>query len=92
LGVANHNIPARSCKRLGRSVEFIEKLIACDPEHAIAILEEGAYVHPTEAVGVCGIVNENLEVVAVEPVQSILRAKPHEALTALHDLGYLRLR
>ena len=69
-----------TCKRLGSSIESIDELIASDPQRAIAILEEGANIHPAEAVGISWVVNEQFEVVAVVPVQPVLRAKPHEAL------------
>jgi hypothetical protein len=41
------------------------------------------YIYPAEAVAVSWIVNKNLEVVAVEPVQPILGAKPHKSLIIL---------
>jgi len=67
------------CKRLGRSIEFIEKLIASDPERAIAILEEGPNVDPAEAIGISWFVNEQFEVVAyrINLVQPILRVPNH---------------
>ena len=67
-------------------------MITADPERAIAILEEGANEHAAEAVRISWIVNEHFEVVAVVPVQPILRAKPHEALIVLHNLSNLCLR
>jgi hypothetical protein len=73
-------------------LEFIKELTASDPERAIAILEKGVNDYPTEAVGVPWIVNENFEVVAVVPVQSILGAKPHKALIVLHNVGSFCLR
>jgi hypothetical protein len=36
-------------------------------------------------------VNENLEVVAVEPVQSILSPEPHKPVVVLEDLADLNL-
>lgn len=80
------------CKRLGRRVEFIEKLVASDPERTTAILEEGTNVHAAEAGGSSWIVNEQSEVVAVVTVQPILGAKPHEALIVLYDLVDFVLR
>jgi len=77
------------CKRLGHPVEFIEELIASNPERAIAILEQGADEDPTEAVGISWIVNKDFEVVAVESVQPILVAKPHKALIVLYNMGHL---
>jgi hypothetical protein len=79
-------------KRLGRAIEFIEKLIAPNPERAIAILEEGPNVYPAEAIGISWIVNEQFEVVTIVPVQPILRGKPHESLIVLNDMSHLRLR
>ena len=70
-------------KGLRLSVESIDELIASDPKRAIAIFEERANLYPTEAVRVSWIVNENLEFVAVEPVQPILSAKPHKSLIVL---------
>jgi hypothetical protein len=73
-------------KRLVRSIELIEKVIASDPERAIPILEEGINLSPAEAIGFSWIVNEQFDVVTVVPVQPKLRAKPDEALNVLYDL------
>ena len=89
MGDERNRVPR---KRLVRSIEFIEKLIASDPERAIAIFEEHLDFHPTEAVGISWVVNEQFEVVAVVPVHPILRAKPDEALIVLYDLVNFCLR
>jgi hypothetical protein len=44
-------------------------LIASDPEHPVAILEQGANEYPAEAGGIAWIVNKNLEVVTVKSVK-----------------------
>ena len=79
-------------KGLGLGVEFIDKLIAADPQSAVAVLEEGANVDAPETDGISRIVSEDFEGIAVVSVQPILRAKPHEALIVLYDLAHFGLR
>ena len=79
-------------KGLRLSVESVDELIASDLKRAIAIFEERANQYPAEAFGVSWIVSEDLEVVAVEPVQPILSAKPHKSLIILEDLANFYLR
>ena len=80
------------CKRLSRWIKAIQELTASYPECAIAILEQRPNEYATEAVGHSRIINKHLEVVAVEPVQSVLSAEPHEALFVLHNLRDFCLR
>jgi hypothetical protein len=54
-----------------------------------------AVIRPANALGISRVVGENLEVVAVEAVQSIWGAKPHKALIVLHNgagVGFRRPR
>jgi hypothetical protein len=74
------------------AVETIHGLLTADPQHAIAILEQGLDVHAAEAVRIASFMHKDLEGVAVEPVQSDQGAEPHEAQIVLHDIrnSYLR--
>ena len=66
-------------------VDAIEKLTATHPERAIPILEQRAYKYAAQTGWVCAVVNKHLEVVAIEPVQAVLRSEPQKALIVLHD-------
>ncbi len=72
-------------ERLSCWVEFMQELIASYPQRAIASFEQGGYEDPAEAVRIARFRNKDLEIVTVEPVQSILRAKPHKTSFAVLD-------
>src|SRR5437016_6082072 len=79
-------------KSLRRVIELIERLIACDPKRTIVIFEESSNIYAIEAVGVSCVANEKFEGIAVVPVQSKPRSKPHETLVVLNNVIYFCLR
>ena len=85
-------IDAVVSKGLGHGIEFIQELIASDPQRAGTVFEEGRNEHPAQTVGAPGLVLEYFELVAIVAIDPILRTKPHEALIVLHNLEYPRLR
>jgi hypothetical protein len=76
---------------LGNWIEFIQELIASNPQRAGTVFEQGRNVYPAQTVRPSGLVLKHFELVSVVPVQPVLRAKPQEAPVVLDNLGYLRL-
>lgn len=84
----------RSCVNVsvtGDRVEFIQEIIASDPERARAVLEQRVNVDSAQATGNTRLVLKYFELVAIVPVQPVLRTEPHEPLIILHNLPYHRL-
>jgi len=75
-----------SMKCLCSKIESVQKLAASDPERAGSIFKKRANHAPAETVGLVRIIDERSEVVAVVPVQPVLRTEPRETLIVLHNL------
>src|SRR5262249_26342094 len=65
-------------------VELIQRLIACDPKHTIAIFEKSSNNNAVETLQIFWITNKDFKGVAVVPVQSISRSKPHKTSVVLN--------
>jgi hypothetical protein len=81
-------IDAVVSKGLGHGIEFIQELIASDPQRAGAIFEQRGNEDPAQTVVTPRFVLEHFELVAIVAIDPILRTKPHEALIVLHNLDY----
>jgi hypothetical protein len=76
----------------GSPVECIQQLISTNPDRAITVLEGGVDVNSAQAIGIITIMLENLKGIAVEPIDAMLRAEPHETVVVLNYLSNAGLR
>jgi hypothetical protein len=85
LGVVSNKLP-RTRSRCAIAIESIETpAVRSDPEHAGRVLEEGPDPVVTQAVRIVRVVLVHCETVPVILVESVVGAKPHEALAILED-------
>jgi hypothetical protein len=66
-------------------IKTVKRLLAADPQFAVAILEQAKDVYSAETVRIVPLVDKNLESVSVKPVQPEFSTKPHKAQIVLHD-------
>ena len=59
-------------KCLGNRIEFIQELIAPDPQRAGTVFEQGRNEHPAQTVRAPGFVLKHFEFVAIVTAQPIL--------------------
>src|SRR5579863_3105511 len=88
FALRGRGVDAVVSKCLGDRVKLIQKVITPDPEGARTILEQRVDVDPAQTIGNPRLVLKHFELVAIVPVQPILRTKPHESPIILHDLPY----
>ena len=74
-------------------VEAVETAGGADPEHTGVIDQQGPHEIADETVGLRRVMAEDLDLVAVEPVQPTLcRTEPEEALLILFDRAHIGVR
>jgi hypothetical protein len=64
------------CKGLRGRVELVESPIAANPESTSMVNEKFVDVHTAQTTRLAWHMSENFELVAVESIQPVLRAKP----------------
>ena len=74
------------------SIKPVQELTASNPKHTRSILKQRCNINSTQTVRLFGIVREDFKLIAIEPVEAILCAKPHEPLIILNNFGNPSLR
>src|SRR6202034_3400952 len=71
LGLRLRSLNPVVSKCLSDWIILIQKLITSDPDDTGPVLEQSSDKHPTQTPEIRGVMEEDLEFVAVVPVQSI---------------------